>query len=109
MWLTSESDYRLEVAAWSGKASSGGSAAAFVALLGLPATTPVRVGSLDHMFERLASNNDAAQTAALRALLEQRLTHIVVYEVGTIQVHDYIIGVTACGGLAGVTSISIET
>ncbi|MCB9562873.1 MAG: hypothetical protein H6709_11750 [Kofleriaceae bacterium] len=109
MWLTSESDYPLEVVAWPGDAAAGASPAAMLELLGLPATTSVLVGSLDHMIERLGYSNDEAQVAALRAALEHGLTQIVVYEVGLIQVHDYIVGVTACGGLVGVTSISIET
>jgi hypothetical protein len=61
------------------------------------------------MMERLGYSNEQDKVDALRAVLAQHLTQIVVYEVGTIQVHDYIVGVTACGGLVGVTSISIET
>lgn len=109
MWLTSESDYPVEAVSWAGQAAAGGSASDFVRLLGLPAGTPVRVSTLDHMIERLGYSNEEPKVAALRALLAAKLSQIVVYEVGTIQVHDYIVGRTACGGLAGVTSISIET
>lgn len=109
MWLTSESDYPVEVASWSGKASSGASASAFIALLGLPPGTTVRVNTIDWLMERLGYSNEPEKVEALRVLLAANLTQIVVYEVGEIQVHDYLVGVTACGGLVGITSISIET
>ncbi len=109
MWLTSESDYPLERVAFPGHGADGATKAAFLGLLGLPASTSVVPGTLDWMITRLESNNDPAQVAALRQLLERNLTHIVVWQVGLIQVHDYVVGVSPCGALVGFTSISIET
>jgi DNA uptake protein ComE-like DNA-binding protein len=109
MLLLSESDYPLELVSYPNKGASAASAPQFLALLGLPASTPVRVGTFDQMMERFGYESDAAKVEALRAVFAQNLTNVVVYEVGTIQVHDYVIGVTACGGLVGVTAISIET
>lgn len=109
MWLTSESDYPLERVAFPGHAADAATAASFLRLLGLPSNTQIMPATLDWMIERLNSNNDPAQVAALQALLQHNLTHIVVWQVGRIQVHDYVVGVTACGSLVGFNSISIET
>jgi len=109
LWLTSESDYPLEVVAWPGQAAAGASAASMLRLLGLPSTTPVRVGSFDRMMTRLGYSNDEVAVAALRAFLTGNLTELRVYEVGLIQVHDYVVGTSRCGGLVGIAAISIET
>jgi DNA uptake protein ComE-like DNA-binding protein len=109
MWLLSESDYPLDPVAWPDRGAAAASPAAMLELLGLPATTPIRVKTFDRMMERLGYSNDEAQVAALRALMEEHLTGLVFYEVGEIQVHDYVVGVSACGGLVGFTTISIET
>jgi hypothetical protein len=58
---------------------------------------------------RLGYSNESVPVEALRRYLVENLTDIRVYEVGLIQVHDYIVGVSRCGGLVGVTAISIET
>ncbi|HVV82392.1 MAG TPA: nuclease A inhibitor family protein [Kofleriaceae bacterium] len=109
MWLTSESDYPLEHASFPGRGADAGSAAAFLNVLGLPANTSMVPATLDWMVDRLNSNNDPAQVSALKQLLQRNLTHIVVWQVGLIQVHDYVVGVSPCGGIVGITSTSIET
>jgi histidine triad (HIT) family protein len=109
LWLLSESDYPLDPVSWPGQAAAATSPAAMLELLGLPPTSSIRVNTFDRMIERLGYSNDPARVEALRALMEENLTGLIFYEVGEIQVHAYVIGVSACGGLVGFTSISIET
>jgi hypothetical protein len=109
LWLLSESDYPLDPVSYPGQGGAASSPAAMLQLLGLPPSTPVNLETFDRMMERLGYSNEPAQVAALRALMEENLTGLVFYEVGTIQVHAYVVGVTECGGLVGFTSISIET
>ena len=109
MWLTSESDYPLELVSYPGQGDKAGSASTFLALIGQPAGTHVVVNTVDWLFTRLGYSNDQAQVDALRAFVTSNLRNVVVYEVGLIQVHDYIVGVTPCGGVLGFTSVSIET
>lgn len=109
LWLLSESDYPLEPVSWPGQGAAAASPEAMLQLLGLPATTPIGLETFDRMIERLGYSNEPARVAELRALMEDNLTGLVFYEVGEIQVHAYVVGVSACGGVVGFTSISIET
>jgi hypothetical protein len=109
LWLLSESDYPLDPVSWPGQGAAAASPEAMLQLLGLAPGTVINVETFDRMIERLGYSNDETRVAELRALMEANLTGLVFYEVGEIQVHAYVVGVTACGGLAGFTSISIET
>jgi hypothetical protein len=109
MWLTSESDYPLALVSYPGQGPASGSASTFLALIGQPAGTHVVVNTIDWLFTRLGYSNDQAQVDALRAFVTANLRNVVVYEVGLIQVHDYVVGVTPCGGVLGFTAVSIET
>jgi hypothetical protein len=54
-------------------------------------------------------NATAAKFREVRAVLEKNLTQLQVFRVGTISIKVYVVGKTACGALAGVSSTVIET
>ncbi|HTJ44724.1 MAG TPA: nuclease A inhibitor family protein [Kofleriaceae bacterium] len=109
MWLTSESDYPLEVVSWASSATAADSGASFLKLLGRASTTHIVPNTPDWFFERLGYSNDQSKVDALRAYVGAHLTNVHVYEVDLIQVHDYLVGVAPCGTLVAFTAISIET
>jgi ribosomal protein L18 len=52
---------------------------------------------------------DVRRHRHLRRVLEGNLTDRLVVRIGVIQIHVFLVGQTACGELAGVSTISIET
>jgi hypothetical protein len=64
------------------------------------------------LFDRLGAFDDpqiAARYDNLRRALEANLTDLAVYRFNEIEVRVLILGRTACGEIAGVTTVSIET
>lgn len=108
MLLLSESDREPVAMSWPNGAGKQDAPAAFLQLLNLPATTSIVPDTYDHMLERYGYESTPEQVAALKALLDG-LTDLHVWQVGTIEVQDYIVGTSPCGGLVGVMAISIET
>ena len=109
MLLLSESDYPLDVVSWPGQATAADSPAAFLQLLGRAPTTSIVPDTFDDMMTRFGYESDAAKVDELRNLFLGNLTDLHVWQVDLIQVHDYVVGVSKCGTLVGVTAISIET
>lgn len=112
----SESDYPFEIFERTGAGPLD--TAAFLRAAGLPANTPVETRTVDQFFSWIAREEagmdpeEAATTARFRELrrtLGQHLTNLRVFRTGEIEVKVWILGNTACGDLAGVTTISIET
>lgn len=69
---------------------------------------PLASQTVEAFFSDLTGSDDAERFAALRALLEDRLTGLKVYRAGETQVDVYLIG-RHVGGWAGLRTRSIET
>jgi hypothetical protein len=117
LWM-SESDYPFDYFARPGAATQPLTAARLLTLLGRPSSTPVEIRTLDDMFSWITRDDpemdewertNAVGYRALRAVLDRELRDMRVWKVGRIQVEIYFIGTTACGDIAGLSSISIET
>ncbi len=114
LYYTSESDYPFDYVSYLAAPASPSriTTAQFLRVLGQPATTPVEIRTLDRVFAPLTNpeyNPDAGRFSALKRTIQQRLTYVQVFAVGTIQVHLYIVGRDRCGSLVGLHTISIET
>jgi Nuclease A inhibitor-like protein len=109
MLLLSESDYPLEGVSLPGAAGAQDQAATMLDALGQPAGTVIEPSTEDDLVRRLKYESDPDQVDALRALIDGRLTDVQVWRVGTIQVHIYVVGTSPCGGLVGLSTVSIET
>jgi hypothetical protein len=109
MLLLSESDYPIDVVSWPGRGTAADTSAAFLELLDKAPATSIVPDTFDNMMTRFGYESDAAKVDQLRGLFQGNLTDIHAWDVDLIQVHDYVVGVSKCGTLIGVTSTSIET
>ena len=115
--MPSESDYPFTAFTWTNAAKRPLTNARVLSLTGRAADTPVQVVGLRTFFRNVAqpqSWHDPQQAANVRkfkrlvTVLEQQLTDVRVYRVGTIQIGAYIVG--RCGSnLAGLSTTLIET
>lgn len=89
----------------------------FADALGMTARPAVRVEPFDVFMQPLtvdASANTpseqlrAARFRGLERVLREHLSNLTVYRVGTVDVHVYVVGLTACGELAGVETSALE-
>jgi Nuclease A inhibitor-like protein len=94
------------------------SIAEFRSLLGIAATEPIEIITLDEFFARHIERVDPFDPVGvaliprytlLRETLRTSLAHTVVYRVGTIAIDCYAVGFNWHGELEGLTTISIET
>lgn len=112
LWM-SESDYPLDFVRLTASVPASGplTAADVARVLSLPAGTPVELRDPARYEANLTNpeNPDAARWAALFSTVRARLTDVQLIAVGTIQVRVYLIGRPSCGGLAGYSTVSIET
>lgn len=85
---------------------------------GLPPETPVETVSLERFFAPRVtawSDGDATERAtvarfqALQQLLSAQLTDIRIYRLGDIAIQVWIVGTTAEGRVAGLTTLVVET
>ncbi|MGZ5967938.1 MAG: nuclease A inhibitor family protein [Polyangiales bacterium] len=116
LYWPSESDYPVDV--FDAKGASPLTTASFRALVGAPADALVEERAYASVLDPLSIEQDwmddgqkatAAKFRAVRAVLEKNLTNLQVFRVGTISIKVYVIGKTACGTIAGVSSTVIET
>ena len=114
--VPSESDYPFEAVPWAGCGPL--TPTALLAVLGLPPDTPVETRTLDAFFARLTpaaewmddgQRTQAARFGQLRDLIAARLTDVVVYRVGQIQITVIIAGADASGTTVGLRTTLIET
>ena len=108
MLLLSESDREPTVVSYAGAGGRQDTPAQFLTVLAMAPGTSIVPDTLDHMMERYGYESTPEQVAALKATLAG-LTDIHVYQVGLIEVQDFIVGTSACGNLVGVMAISVET
>lgn len=116
-WWTSETDARLEPAVFEG-AAQGPVLDALRGALGLPDDTPVEARELDAMLSWPAQDDPAAEpeerlrAARYRTLFRQLrawLSDVQGIRVGTIRIDVYFLGRDACGNLAGLSTLAVET
>jgi hypothetical protein len=106
----SESDYPFEMVSVADAGNGAITAAHLRDLLGYAAGTVMETRTLDEFFTAyLLGGADGDRYTEMRAILEAHLTDLTVIRLDTIQVHVYVVGRTACGEIAGVTTISVET
>lgn len=114
LW-TSESDYPLEPFLWEGENLSTDQ---LLQKIGCPLDTPVTVVSFDRFFRQATKEEDwyeqeereeVKRYQKLVETLQQNLSNLQVYRVGTVTVNIYIVGKTNKGKLAGLHTVSIET
>jgi hypothetical protein len=112
---TSESDYPFDYVSLTRAPTTRAkiTGTQMVRALGLASTTRVEERTLDRMFSHLVNPDvtgpDAPRFAALKRTIQQRLTYVQVFAVGTIEVQIYIVGRDRCGSLVGLHTTSIET
>lgn len=106
----SESDYPFEVLVAPSQATGVVTPAELFVILGLSQNTMFEIRTLDQFFSPfLLSGPDGDRYKALRALLEAKVSEPRVIRFDMIQVKVYLVGRSACGEIAGIHTISIET
>lgn len=115
VWFTSESDYPFEVFTHENTALLGDSSL-FQSVVGIDGTA--ESVPFDEWFDKYMAVPDdtdpyfierAEQFGRIRTAFTENLTNLQVFRVGEIEVHIFIVGQTACGKIAGLRTISIET
>jgi hypothetical protein len=111
--MMSESDYPFEYIHTSERQLSDDLA---LQLAGMPQGTPVGQTTIEHLLRNMTSTASGSVNAAtaqrfqtLMTTLRQELTGLTVYRVGDVQVHVFILGLTADGTVAGMRTLLIET
>lgn len=109
----SESDYPFDFVSYPTAPAGRLTTAQFLRALDRPEGTVIEVRSLDQVFSHLVNPDvtgaDATRFAALKRTIQQRLTYVQVFAVGTVQVQLYFVGHDRCGALVGLHTVSIET
>lgn len=115
----SESDYPFEVFLWEGQAKEPLTAAQLTKQTGQAKDTPVEVVQLDNFFHVATQEQDwhspeetetVKRYQALVKTLKENLSDVQVYRLGgTTTIDVYIVGKTALGDLAGLTTKVVET
>ncbi|WP_333139668.1 nuclease A inhibitor family protein [Microcoleus sp. B13-B6] len=112
----SETDAPFEVIHWQTQGEL--TPAKLLQLTEHPPDAPVEIVSVDDFFAIATQEEDwhdqeERQTVQrfqnLVNTLKQNLSQLQVYRVGSIEIDVYIIGVTDCGGLAGLSTKLVET
>jgi hypothetical protein len=114
----SESDYAVEPFALDGKERPVLKAEDVAALSKSKSNAPVKQMDVDQFFSNAVEEQDwygpeelqtARQFQALVKMLKEKLADLKVYEVGEVEMDAYVIGKTASGDWAGVSTKVVET
>ena len=114
LWM-SEADYPFEVFIWDEKTITPEQ---LKAKTGHNLDIPIEVKEIDKFFKQAVKEEDwhneeekteVKQYQLLLKMLKQNLNNIQVYRLGKVEVDIYIIGVTASGHLAGISTKAVET
>jgi hypothetical protein len=112
----SESDYPVEVVRWD--TSTEVMPEFLRGLTGADSRTPVETTTIEEFFRVAISEPEwkgeseianARRYQSLIKLLGERLSDVVVFRVGTINIHVYVVGHGASGGWLGVSTHVVET
>lgn len=111
VFFVSESDYPWEAFGAVGTGASSVSPAAVADAAGLTGRTETR--AFAEFWARFAEDDEAAKYAAAKEILEARLTMLTVVRVipaaAPAEIHIFVVGLTPCGEIVGIRTISIET
>ncbi len=114
LWL-SESDYPFTTIYWE---NVDDIEAKLLEVTDCTPKTTIEIRELDSFFKKATEEKDwynseemaeCKRYQALVNLLKTHLTDIKVYRVGSCEVNCYILGKTASGAIAGLSTISVET
>ncbi len=107
----SESDEPFEVVAAPGAGTGPIIPDELVAALGLDPTLQAEVWTFEDFFDPwlLEDEQDGARYVAIRDLLLAHLDERTVIRLGAVEVQVYVVGRTACGEIAGLRTMSVET
>jgi hypothetical protein len=114
----SESDYPFEIVRWKGGEEEEASAERLRRLAGLEPTAPVGEQTLADFFRVAAGEQEWKDEAQLQSarryqrllkLLEENLTDVRVYRVGTINIGVYVLGRSEEGNWLGISTRVVET
>ena len=114
LWL-SESDYPFKTVYWENVDDLN---AKLLELTDCTPKTTIEIRELDSFFKKATEEKDwynseemteCKRYQALVNLLKTHLKDIKVYRVGSCEVNCYILGKTASGAIAGLSTISVET
>ena len=115
---TSESDYPFVYYSHAGPVRAPLTIATFRAALAIPAESPVEAITIDEFFARHIERVDPADPVAvalvpryvtLRETIRQAVRDPLVFRVGRIAIHCYVVGTDRYGDVVGLTTIAIET
>ncbi|MBA2663999.1 MAG: nuclease A inhibitor family protein [Bradymonadaceae bacterium] len=115
LWFTSESDFLFDKEYFDGSAQASWEG---VESALLQRAQPLEQLSFDAFFARLTTEQewmedeqleDVRRYRELEAVLRSQLKDLRVYRVGEIEIHVYILGITDCGDVGGLHTVSIET
>lgn len=117
--MPSEADYPFEVIVWPQQtATEELSLDKLRHLTGHASDTPVQTVDLDQLFRPVVQEQDwhndsdraeVKRFQSLIATLKATLSNIRVYRVGTVEIDVYILGATAEGTIAGLSTKVVET
>ncbi|BAY18131.1 sugar-non-specific nuclease inhibitor NuiA homolog [Anabaenopsis circularis NIES-21] len=116
--MMSESEYPFDVVFWTGQAQEPLTNEKLLQLTSHPRETPMEIVDLDYFFRNCAEDKkwhdeiqkqDVQKFQAMLKTLKDNLTDIQVYRLGMINIDVYIIGKTASGDLAGISTKVVET
>ncbi|AFY45841.1 nuclease A inhibitor family protein [Nostoc sp. PCC 7107] len=116
--MMSESEYPFEVVCWKDQAQEPLTNEKLLQLTSHPLETPIELVDLDYFFRNSAEEKewhneiqkqDVQKFQTMLKTLKHNLTDIQVYRLGTINIDVYIIGKTASGDLAGISTKVVET
>jgi hypothetical protein len=115
--MPSESEYPFESVYWSGQAKEELTTQKLLQLTGHPDNSPVETVELDYLFQNVAQEKEwhdevqkvnVSRFQNLVSTLDNNLSNIKVYRVGTINLDVYIVG-RAGSDLAGLSTKVVET
>jgi hypothetical protein len=101
LFVMSESDYPFEIIQWTGVISI--TPEYLLGISGKPAESPIEKTGIDDFF------NVSGKFPHLVRLLKDRLTHLEVYKVGTINIPVYIVGRSPEGNWLGLSTRLVQT
>ncbi|NMG06555.1 nuclease A inhibitor family protein [Brasilonema sp. UFV-L1] len=116
LFMPSESDYPFEPFVWS--CTSELTPEKILELTGHPQNAPIQTVDMDHLFGKLAQEQEwhddqqkenVSKYRHLVEVLQSNLSDIRVYRIGKRSIDVYVVGKTESGDLAGLTTKVVET
>lgn len=116
--MPSESDFPFEFFCWEGQAQEDLTPPKILQLAAHPTDSPIETVGLEDIFRNVAQEKEwhdeiqkenVTKFQRLIETLNQNLSDIQVYRIGTMTIDVYIVGKTQSGDLAGLSTKLVET